>query len=65
VLVKGPSVEEEVQWMNQLDAALRTRCRLLGEYRAAPDPAAALKARFVQDTAVMTFRTDVLWYDCP
>jgi hypothetical protein len=65
ILVKGPSVEEEVQWMNQLDGSLRTRCRLLGEYRAAPDPAAALKARFVQDTAVMTFRTDVLWYDCP
>jgi hypothetical protein len=64
VAVKGPSVEEEVEWMNEFDDRLRARCRLLGEYRAAPDPAAALKSRYVEDTAVMVFRTDVLWYDC-
>lgn len=65
VVVKGPSVAEEIAAQNALDEGLRSRCRLLGEYRAAPDPAATLKARFVQNTAVMAYRTDVLWYDCP
>ena len=65
VVVKGPSVEQEVESLDLLDAGLRRRCRLLGEYRAAPDPAAALKARFMHNVAVMTYRTDVLWYECP
>ena len=65
VVVKGPSVEEEVDAQNALDEALHNRCRLLGEYRAAPDPAARWKARFTEGIAVLEYRTDVVWYDCP
>jgi hypothetical protein len=65
VLVKGPSVKEEVEAQNALNEALRPRCRVLGEYRAAPDPAARLKARFTENVAVLDYRTDVIWYDCP
>jgi hypothetical protein len=37
----------------------------LGEYRAAPDPAALWKARFTKDTPIFAYRANVIWYDCP
>jgi hypothetical protein len=64
VLVNGPMIKDEVEAENALDDFLRPRCTILGQYRAAPDPAAAWKARFVRDSAVLAYRTRVVWYDC-
>ena len=64
VLVHGPMIKDEVEAENALDDFLRPRCTILGQYHAAPDPAAAWKARFVQDSAVLAYRTSVVWYDC-
>ena len=41
VLVGGASYLDDVKWTAAIDAALHERCRVQGEYRAAPDPAFA------------------------
>jgi len=64
VLVNGSAQTEQVQWTNALNERLRQRCATLGEYQAAPDPAAALKKEFAKGAAVLAYRTDVTWYDC-
>lgn len=46
-------------------ATKHLRCKILGEYRAAPDPAAMWKARFAKDSPILAYRTNVIWYDCP
>jgi hypothetical protein len=65
VLVNGSGFLEQVEEQNALNAALRLRCGVLGEYHAAPDPAVLWKARFVKDVPVFAYRTNVIWYDCP
>lgn len=64
VLVNGSGDIEHVQWTNRLNDRLRQRCTTLGQYRAAPDPAAALKQQFARNTPVLAYRVDVTWYDC-
>jgi hypothetical protein len=64
VLVNGSALDEDVQLENAIDRDLHARCRMLGEYRAAPDPAAAWKQRMVKGAAVLPYRVDVIWYDC-
>jgi len=64
VLVSGASYLDDVQWTASIDAALRERCRVQGEYRAAPDPAFALKARFAKNAPALAYRTQVTWFDC-
>jgi hypothetical protein len=64
VLVSGASYLEDVQWTASIDDALRVRCRVEGEYRAAPDPAFALKARFAKNAPALAYRTQVTWFDC-
>ncbi len=65
VLVNGTGVLSQVEDQNALDDALRPRCKVQGEYHAAPDPAALWKARFVKDTPIFVYRTNVIWYECP
>ncbi len=65
VLVNGSSGLDEVEEQNALNGTLHLRCRVLGQYRAAPDPAAFWKARFVNDAPILPYRTNVIWYDCP
>ena len=65
VLVDGSGVLEQVEEQNALDNALHMRCKVLGDYHAAPDPAAMWKARFAKDTPILAYRTNVIWYDCP
>jgi len=50
---------------NALNDALRNRCSTVGEYHAAPDPAAMWKVRFAKNVPVLANRTNVFWYDCP
>jgi hypothetical protein len=64
VLVNGSGEFEEVEAMNALRSSLGRRCSILGEYRAAPDPALAWKQRFTTDVPVLTYRTDVTWFHC-
>lgn len=64
VIVNGPGLQYEVEEQTELNEALRQRCRTLGEYYAAPDPAAVWKRRFVKDAAVFDYRVEVIWYDC-
>jgi hypothetical protein len=64
VLVNGSGVMEQVEEQTALNNALRLRCRDLGEYHAAPDPAASWKAHFVKDAPIFAYRTNVIWYDC-
>ena len=64
VLVRGAGMLEEVEAMNALSDALGRRCKVLGEYRAAPDPALAWKQRFASGVPVLPYRTDVTWFDC-
>jgi hypothetical protein len=64
VLVSGASYLDEVQWMASIDAELRERCRVQGEYRAAPDPAFTLKSRFAKNAPALAHRTQVTWFDC-
>jgi hypothetical protein len=64
VLVSGASYLDEVQWTASLDATLRERCRVQEEYRAAPDPAFALKAKFAKNAPALAYRTQVTWFDC-
>ncbi len=65
VNVIGPISQDELLFQNALNERLRMRCNVLGEYRAAPDPAAALKARFSRYAPVLAYRTDVTWFNCP
>jgi len=64
VVVNGSAQAEDVQAENGLNDHLRSHCRILGTYRAAPDPAAAWKERFVKGAPVLSYRVDVTWYDC-
>jgi hypothetical protein len=65
VLVNGSGVLEQVKDQKALDDALRLRCKVQGEYHAAPDPAALWKGRFTKDTPILAYRANVIWYDCP
>lgn len=65
VLVNGSGVPGQVEEQTALNAALQQRCVALGEYRAAPDPAALRKARYVKGAPMLAYRTNVIWYDCP
>ena len=65
VLVNGSGVFEQVEEQNALNNVIRPRCKALGEYHAAPDPAARWKAKFVRDAPIFAYRTNVIWYDCP
>ncbi len=63
-LVNGSGVLEQVEEQRGLNNALRPRCLRLGEYHAAPDPAASWKAEFTKDVPILRYRTSVVWYDC-
>jgi hypothetical protein len=65
VLANGSGFSEQVEEQNALNDALHLRCKVLGDYRAAADPAALWKARFAKDAPILAYRTDVIWYDCP
>jgi hypothetical protein len=65
VMVNGSGVMGQVEEQSALNDALRLRCSTQGEYHAAPDPAAMWKARFVKGAPMFTYRTNVIWYDCP
>jgi len=64
VLVNGSGILEQVEEQTELNKALRLRCHSLGEYHAAPDPAASWKAQFVENAPILAYRTSVIWYDC-
>ena len=64
VIVNGSAQVEDVQAENALNEHLRAHCRILGMYRAAPEPAAVWKERFVKSAPVLSYRVDVTWYDC-
>jgi hypothetical protein len=64
VLVNGSGELEDVEAMDALKDALKIRCSTLGAYHSAPDPAFAWKKRFTADVPVLTYRTDVTWFDC-
>jgi hypothetical protein len=64
VLVNGSAQREDVQAENALNDHMRSHCKIIGIYRAAPDPAAAWKQRYVRDAPVLFYRVDVTWYDC-
>jgi hypothetical protein len=64
VVVNGPGPKDEAEKLNALNADLRQRCQNIGEFKAAPDPAEALKRRFVANAPVSAYRTDVTWYEC-
>ncbi len=65
VMVNGSGVMEQVEEQSALNDALRLRCSKLGEYNAAPDPAAMWKARFVKGAPMLAYRANVIWYNCP
>lgn len=62
--VIGPVSKEDIPFQNALNDWLRMHYTKLGEYRPAPDPATALKARFSRDAPVLASRTAVVWCDC-
>ena len=65
VLVEGSAIVDDVQAQSVLDQSLRQRCQVLGEYHAAPDPAAVWKQRMTKAVPVMAYRTNVVWFACP
>ena len=65
VYVMGAVSKDELLFQNALNDQLRGRCSTMGEFRAAPDPAAALKQQFSSIAPVLAYRTDVVWYNCP
>lgn len=65
VLVVGAAPVELVQNIEAADEQLRSRCAVVGEYRAAPDPSLALKERYAGTVPALAFRTDVTWFNCP
>jgi hypothetical protein len=65
VMVQGPALVEDVDAMETLNAEIAQRCSTLGEFRAAPDPAIAWKRRFTKHVDLLSYRTQVTWYDCP
>lgn len=64
VVVNGSGSMDLVQWTNALDARLSQRCKVLGEYRAAPDPSLLLKKEFTRHIPTQTYRVNVTWFDC-
>ncbi len=65
VLVIGSAPIELVQNIEAADEQLRSRCAVVGEYRAAPDPSLALKEKYAGSVPALAFRTDVIWFNCP
>jgi len=55
VVVNGSGIMDQVQWTNALDARLTQRCKVLGEYKAAPDPSLLLKREFTKDIPTLTY----------
>ncbi len=64
VMVNGSGVMGQVEEQSVLGDALRERCSTMGEFHAAPDPAALWKARFIKGAPMFAYRTNVIWYDC-
>ena len=64
VVVNGSGIMDQVQWTIALDARLSQRCKVLGEYKASPDPSLLLKREFAKDIPTLTYRVDVTWFDC-
>jgi hypothetical protein len=65
VMVNGSGVPYVVDEQNALNAALRQRCPIIGEYHSTPDPALEWKARYAKDVPILAYRVDVTWYNCP
>ncbi len=65
VIVDGPMVEDRVNALRQLEASARTRCSVIGEFHASPDPAREWKARFTPELPSFPYRTNVTWLNCP
>jgi len=57
------SVSFSLQQKLALGDALRRRCAVPGELRAAPDPAIAWKQQFTNDVPMLAYRTDATWLD--
>jgi len=55
VLANGSGFSEQVEEQNALNDALHLRCKVLGDYRAAADPAALWKARFAKDAPILAY----------
>jgi len=64
VVVTGSGDMDRLQWTNALDGRLSQRCKVLGEYKAAPDPSLLLKKNFADNVPSMTYRVHVHWFDC-
>lgn len=64
VLVNGSATKSQVETTNVLSEKLHERCKIVGEYRTAPDPAAALKKQFAEKAPVFAYRVNVTWFDC-
>jgi len=65
VLVLGSGTYDDVNAIDLLNHAVATRCRKVGDYQAAPDPALPWKRRFTRDVPVLPYRCHAIWYQCP
>ena len=64
VVVNGSGDMDQVQSTNALDVRLSQHCKVLGAYKAAPDPSLLLKKQFTKSIPTPTYRVDVTWFDC-
>ncbi len=64
VVVNGSGNVDQVRWVSALDARLSQRCKVLGEYKAAPDPSLLLKKEFSKNIPTLAYRVDATWFDC-
>ena len=65
ILARGPSMSADIAAMDQLNNTYQSRCTLLREYKAAPDPALEWKKRFASAAPALAYRVDVHWFNCP
>jgi hypothetical protein len=67
VVVNGEGLKADMESVKAVNEQLQQQCMTLGEYKAAPDPAAALKRKLATHALVrvLDYRTDVTWYACP
>ena len=63
-LVNGSGQQADIAAGEALNDRLRLRCRTLGKFVAAPDPAASWKTEFVKGAPVLPYRVNAFWYDC-
>ncbi len=64
VVVNGSGSMDQVQLTDALDVRLSQQCKVLGEYKAAPDPSLLVKKKFAKNIPTPTYRVDVTWLDC-